>query len=238
MEPSALQRWLWEGMERSWQDVYDYVGTEPWVLVFNGDMVQGNYFREVDLMSQDMTDQAELAFAGLCGPARRATRRFMVRGTKVHVGTWESVLGRRLGCEPDPTTGDFCWEQLQLDINGCLTHFKHHVNTWRLPWTAGGPAARALAREQNRAAALGFPIPRMIVRSHAHEYDGYWGIGGGCVITPPCQMMGRWARGVMKDSYAIPGLVLLDYRKPRGKHRLPHWEAFLNYPDPDPVVVL
>ena len=233
--PNKGQLWLLRCWEKSIRWLLKKVAGEQWGLVLNGDMVEGRHHGTVQLITSDFQEHLMIAQEMLMPVVEKADRVWLVRGTECHAKTVESVLGNYLGAERDPVTGDSCFEQLQLRVNGVLTHFKHHVSVALRPWSKGGPAMRAFRIEQARACDLGHETPRVIVRSHAHEYDYWEGAPGCCLITPAWQLMTRFARKVTQASLASPGLCLLDYDdlSPTG---LPRIDVHLHHPDADPVL--
>jgi hypothetical protein len=231
---NRAQEWLWGRWQCDLAEwVPSVVGRRPWALVVNGDAIEGNHHGSLQLVHGDPNVHGRIAYECLLPLAARASKVFLVRGTESHVGTAESVLGERLGAVRDPTTGDYCWEQISLRISGTACSFRHHMATSLRPWTAGGGLAAAIVQEQAVAAGFGHPVPRVVVRSHRHRFGVYTGAEGLMLATAPWQLMTRYARRVTQQSITPVGIAALDFRgeAPRVLHTL-------HTPDPDPVIEL
>lgn len=229
---NPAQVWLWKQWQHATGEWLEAVTAgREWGLVINGDSIEGRHHSTMQLVHTDIEVHLGIASRVLSPLAAKAHRTYFVRGTECHARTLESQLGERLGAEKDPTTDDYCWEQLQLRVNGVLTHVKHHTSSGMRPWTRGGTIAKALAAEQLTAIQQGHEPPRVVVRAHAHYYDAYEGVGGLAILLPPWQMMTRYARAVTQASLSTPGIVAIDYAGGTPKPIVQ-----LYRPDPDPVV--
>lgn len=232
---NAIQDWLWQRYSQALTFIDKVRGTNRFGVVFGGDHVEGRHHGTMQLIHQDIEVHAEVAEDVLRPVRERAYRAWMMRGTECHARTKETALGKALDCERDPTTGDWCWEQIQLDIEGVLTHFKHHTGAASRQWTQGGAAIRSLAQEQLTAIELRHPVPYVVMRAHAHNFNMYRGTRGLSVCAPPWQLQTRYGRRYTEGSFSVPGIVILDYREMQSDG-LPEVHYELYRPDPDPVV--
>lgn len=234
---NPYQQWAWQKWEEIWAKVDAYVAGRPWAFVGNGDLVEGMHHRSVEVVDADASAHSNIAIAALKPRVESASKVFLVEGTEVHTRSEEFDIGIALNAERDPQTKAFLWKQLQLNINGVLTHFKHHMPPALRAWTQSSAFAGVLVQEQASAAALGHPIPRVLVRSHRHNFGVYRSVGGVVVATYPWQAMTRHARKVVQASITPLGIQILDFSRMVGNN-LPHVEEYVAYPDPDPVVTL
>lgn len=237
-QANNIQLWMYERWLHATDQWIDEIAAgDPWFLVNNGDGIEGRHHATQELIHHDTRIHTNLATDLLLPLSKRAAKTYIVRGTGCHARTSEDDIGKNIGSEVDPTTGSYCWEQLQLRVNGTLCHFKHHIGTTSTPWGAAGQLSVQLAKEQLVAARLGHEIPSVVVRSHRHEFD-YFGCDGGLIVTTPAwQMLTRWARGATKQSFSVPGMIALDFRgKPEGARPTLHWTTY--NPDPDPIMEL
>lgn len=209
----------------------------PYAIVFLGDSIEGVHHDSVEIISSDVSVHAAIA-RQVCGAlVEGATSVFMTRGTEVHVGTTESTLGQHVGGVYCKATKNFCWEQLQLRVNGILTHFKHHIGVSMRPWTTSMQYAAAIAAEQLNAVGLDHEPPRVIVRAHRHKFGEWSDEQGLVVVTPPWQQLTRHARKFTGGSLAQPGLVALDYAD-RDCYGNPRVHSKRYRPAPDEVIEL
>jgi len=253
-----VQRWLWA----SWEDATgcrwkpDRAGghfvTMPdrqgWIrklakrrkcgLVVLGDAIEGLHHHSVEVIGADELLHERIAETILAPLAEFFDTTFVIRGTECHVGVRESALGLKLGARYDKATKCFCYEQLQLRIRDTLCHFKHHIGSSMRPWTSSMQFAAALSSEQLNAIGLEHKeVPRVICRAHRHQYGEFRNNQGLIVVSPPWQMLTRFARRVTQASLAQPGLFALDFRD-LDSYGLPRVHAKLYRPDADEVVEL
>lgn len=171
-EPSELQQKLWS----MWCEFWDtWVPTvtkgEPFVLVVNGDCLDGVHHGSVTQITHNLETQRRIAEAILAPVVRRAAAYYHMRGTEAHVGPSgqdEEAVARALGAIPDESGNHARWD-LWYDLRGHLGHFTHHIGT------TGSMAyeTTALMKEFSEALAesarQGKEPPRFIVRSHRHR---------------------------------------------------------------------
>lgn len=231
-----IQGWLWE----CWTDAIGpwlrgICKRDPFALVINGDMIEGRHHGTMQLIHHDIEVHKRLASHVIKPLADRASKTYVVRGTEVHTRTSEDAVAEQIEARPDPTTKRFCWEQLQLRVDGLLCHFKHHMGSSLRPWTSAAGLGVSLAIEQQLAVEYCHEAPTVVVRSHRHKFGLYQGPSGLIVATPPWQMLTRFARQVTQASLAVPGIVVLDFRG-RKDGEMPRVHSRLYYPEPDVVV--
>lgn len=172
-KPSRLQRKLWA----QWREFCDkwiphVTKREPFVLVVNGDALDGNHHGSTTQISHNLSDQSEIAVACLADLCRASSSYYHVRGTEAHVGpsgAEEERLARRLGARPG-RDGDHAQWELWIDLRGHLCHFTHHIgSTGSSPYevTAIG---KELVEAYVEAGRWGDRPPQVVVRSHRHRY--------------------------------------------------------------------
>ena len=84
--PSKLQRKLWLLWKDFWEWTYRHLDGEPFILVHNGDLVDGVHHRITALSSQNLTTQCRIAVDALEPHVARAERYYQIRGTEAHAG--------------------------------------------------------------------------------------------------------------------------------------------------------
>jgi hypothetical protein len=147
---------------------------EPFGVLFNGDMLEGRHHGATHQISQDKSDQANIAYEMLAPIIDLCQGRFYyVSGSKAHAGEAgedEEKLAERLGAIPDET-GRRSRYELYLKVGDCLVHASHHIGI------TGSMAyeTTALTKEYTEfcaeSARWNRPIPDVIVRSHRHRHS-------------------------------------------------------------------
>lgn len=172
---SVAQRHLWRHWRYLWTEmVPQWTEGRPFVLVVNGDAVDGRHHGATTQWSQNLADQSrcareclELAF-GL-SPWQAL---YWVRGTEAHAGPAgesEEDLAKDMGAVPD-SIGNSARMELWLRLAGGLAHITHTIGC------TGSPAyeTTALCREYVDAAGESakwhLPAPDWVVRSHRHRH--------------------------------------------------------------------
>ena len=171
--PSVLQRKVWALWQEFWNEwVPEATKGEPYIVVMNGDSLDGVHHGSKTQVSQNFADQQAIAVECLKPVVEKAHTYYHVRGTEAHVGAsgeQEELLARQLGAKPDSEGHSARWE-LYLDLHGHLCHFTHHIGT------TGSSAYESTApyKEQVEsyldAGRWDRKPPQVIVRSHRHRH--------------------------------------------------------------------
>ncbi len=163
------------------------------VLVFNGDAVDGAHHNALTTWTNNIKDQrraAELLLRPIIEHPN-CVAYFHIRGTEVHVGgsaEWEEELARDLGAIPDER-GNHARNELWIDIQGYLGHFLHHVGTTSRVAYESSAVMSELSEMYVHAAQWHQRTADFLVRSHRHRYieirvpsaNGY-----AIALTTPC----------------------------------------------------
>lgn len=229
---NPMQEWLWECWGRLNLWIPEIVAGDPYALVLNGDLIEGNHHGTKQIISPSVGDHVNCAFTLLAPVAEKAERVFVVRGTECHVGENESALGDMLGAEMNTETGKRVFDRLTLDLNGVRNVFRHHIGTSMRRNLAGSGLSIALAEEQVEAANNGEPVPRVLCCAHRHKFGVYQDDNGLCVVTPPWQMLTRFGHKVVSPARTKPGGAFLDYRG-KAEGQLPEVRS-LSFRTPSP----
>lgn len=102
---------------------------QPFILVHNGDGIDGRHHGTTSQISHNLQDQENIAYDVLSPLVARASAYYHIRGTEAHVGPSgeaEESLAGRLGAKPDCHGHASRWE-LWLELRGHLCHFAHHI---------------------------------------------------------------------------------------------------------------
>ena len=213
---SALQRKVWGMWREFWDEtVPAWTRGEPWMLIVNGDALEGTHHRSVTQVSQNIDDQIRIAYDCLKEPVARAAAYYHVRGTEAHVGPsgqYEEQLARSLKAIPNETGQHARWE-LWKRIGPSLVHFTHHIGATSSTAYESSALMREMSESLVEAARWGDEPPECIVRSHRHraiEIRIPWADGSAMgIVTPPWQLPTpyMYRRGMVK-SPQIGGYLL------------------------------
>lgn len=170
---SNLQGKMWDYWLEFWnQWVPDVTHGEPYIVVMNGDSVDGVHHGSKTQVSHNFADQERIALACLTDVAERAHTYYHIRGTEAHVGKSgenEEMLARKLGAKPDDYGHYARWE-LWLELHGHLCHFTHHVGVTGASAYESTAVYKEMVEGYVDAGRWGRTPPQVIVRSHRHRH--------------------------------------------------------------------
>jgi hypothetical protein len=238
IKANKQQLWLYDCWCRGWEKVLDYVGSDDWAWVFNGDAIEGTHRRMTEIISNDPTDHM-IVFDQLCRPySELAAKRFMVRGTGVHTGdTVEMKLGEKLKCEQHPDTGQWAADRWMIGVNGFNVLFRHHMATTSREYLRGSALTIEFGNEVVAAQNKGQPVPAGCVFAHRHGYDLWEGGNTFAMVCGPWQQTTRYGHTKWSPMIPQPTITVLDFRdSPEGG--MPHIQTFLFSPPPATVMKL
>jgi len=194
---SALQQKVWAWWVEFWGEwVPTVTRNEPFVVVMNGDAMDGVHHDTVTQISQNLSDQRRIAKMVLEPVVKQCSGNFyLIRGTEAHVGKSgqnEETLAEELGALPDKQ-GNYARWDLWLNVGGKgLVNILHHIgSTGSLAYET-----TALMKEYTEACSdagrWNREAPQIVVRSHRHRSaeirvpieEGY----GICIVTPGWQL--------------------------------------------------
>jgi hypothetical protein len=210
---SEVQRFLWA----SWLDATQrwlpgVLGSDPWNLIVNGDVIEGVHHGTKQVISPDTKDHTAAAIAVLRPLVEKARRTYMIRGTECHTGNAEVTVGEALATAINRETGKPFWDRLTLDICGVRCVFRHHIGTSVRSYTSDTQLGIARSEEIVEAVKNGEPHPRVIGCAHRHKWGRAEDDESLCVVSPPWQMLTRFGHKVVSQSRTKPGIYVLDWR--------------------------
>ena len=167
---------------------------EPYVLVVNGDAIDGSHHGSTHQISHNIKDQMDIAYEILAPQVEKAAAYYHIRGTEVHVGKSgcnEDMLATRLGASPD-AEGRAARYQVWLQIGEGLAHILHHIGTTGSNAYESTALTKELAESYTEAGRWGRRPPDVVVRSHRHRAFQITGPSKGgygiCCTTPGWQL--------------------------------------------------
>jgi hypothetical protein len=217
---NSIQEYLWECWERTQDYIKEVAANDPYVLVLNGDLVEGIHHGTKEVWSPDTRDHVRCAIKLLKPVAAKAKATFVIRGTECHTGTQENTVAEVLGAVANPEAGDnedgspkdYGFDRLTLDMNGVRHVFRHHIGTSVRRTLAATQLSVNLAEEQLEAINNGEQIPQVICCAHRHKYGEYKDDNGLVVVSPPWQALTRFGHKVVSQARTKPGVHILDHR--------------------------
>jgi len=209
---NPFQKWLW----KCWNDCQEWIGKtvdgQPYELVVNGDLVEGIHHRTTQVMSADVGDQSAAVLQTLGSVVAKAEKFHLIKGTECHTRNDEIRIGRALGATKNPENGQNAWDNLDIELNGTLINFAHHITTTSRPYLEAGAHSIALGVITHTRARVGKRVPSVICRAHRHRH-GIWTDGNqASLITGAWQGLTRHGYKVVPDAITEPSCIILDAR--------------------------
>ena len=174
--PSAVQKEINRLWGQFWRWTRAVLKDEPYSVLHNGDAIDGTPHGSVAQITNNLSDQAEIAFRML-EPIATASRAsggnyYHIRGTEAHVGKSqqeEERLARRLGAKPN-REGQFARPQLWIRVGRGLVHSLHHIGTTGSSAYEATAVYKELVESFVEAGRWGGKAPEAVVRSHRHRF--------------------------------------------------------------------
>ena len=202
---NKLQKWLWDKFQETQALMLEKIGNAPFVLVLNGDLIEGMHHRSVEVVSAKMVEHLAIARAVLGPLVERAHTTHVIKGTEVHTYDFERVFAKEMGL------GD-AYDFIQFKVNDVLIDARHHMSCTsrlHLESTALGVLA---ANNRSNAIRAGHEPARVFLRGHRH-IPGTYSDGEVLVAaTGAWQGLTRHGAKVVADSISRPSMLLLDWR--------------------------
>jgi hypothetical protein len=173
---SPLQQKVW-AMWNEFTNVWvpQVTKGEPFVVVHNGDAIEGVHHNATTQITQNMTDQKRIASVALkvLLDSHMCVGYYHLRGTEAHVGPsgeHEEDLAKSLNATPDEGGNHARWELWMRMSRGPLIHFTHHIGTTSSAAYEGTAPHKELVEAYNESGRWGDEPPDVVVRSHRHRH--------------------------------------------------------------------
>ena len=171
--PSKNQKIVWSYWRYFWDKwVPEVTKGEPYIVVHNGDAIDGVHHRSVTQITQNLEMQSEFAEYILKPVVKSSAGYYHIRGTEAHVGKSaqeEERLARRLEAIPDENGNHARW-RMWMRFGDSLINFTHHIGTTSSAAYESTQVWKELAEAYNEAGRWGDEPPDMVVRSHRHRH--------------------------------------------------------------------
>lgn len=171
--PSRFQKVVWGWWEEFWGEwVPQITKGEPYVVVHNGDVVEGVHHGATTQISHCLGDQGALAVKVLKPIFEKCEGRYYsIRGTASHVGPSsieEERVAKAIGAIPNKD-GQHARFELWKKLGSHLIHFLHHIGTTSSSAHESSAVNAELTAEFVESCRWGEQPPSVIVRSHRHR---------------------------------------------------------------------
>jgi hypothetical protein len=207
------QQWLWDCWNDKDQKIADHFGKDPFVLIVNGDCIEGRHHGSSEVVASLNYDHALAAIECLLPLAQKASAVYMTAGTECHVGDWEKMIAKNINAK-------WLGDKGLLELNGTLIDIAHHMPTSARAYLEAGAMSITMGNARQNYARVGHRVPKVYLRGHRHV-GGVFNDGSGVfMVTPAWQMLTRYGHKVVGDSICRPGFGILDWRG-CGKNELP-----------------
>lgn len=178
VKQSFLQEKLWS-MWREFNDVFvpEWTRGEEYIIVNNGDTIDGDHHDTDTIITRNLNDQVKIAQMILEPEVLKPKCKgyYQIRGTEAHVGKSgraEEQLAKLLNAVPfiqDKHESYSRWD-LWLELGkGSLIHFSHHVSGTQSASYESTGVYKELVEAFNEAGRWGDRPPDVVVRSHRHR---------------------------------------------------------------------
>jgi hypothetical protein len=172
-KPSAIQLEIWKVWREFWDEwVPRACNGEPFIVVNNGDTVDGVHHHSTTQWSHNVHDQrlhAELLLEPIVKACKG--RYYHIRGTEAHVGQsgeYEEAIAKSLGAVKDSQGRYARWELLK-SLGKYHVHFTHHIGTTSSAAHESSAVNAEISAMFTNAGRIGISPPDVVVRSHRHR---------------------------------------------------------------------
>ena len=223
---TKLQAEAWKFWDKDfWPHVWNRAKSRKTILVFNGDLIDGDHHDTNQIWTKSVFEQVRVATDILVKLTERADASYIVRGTAAHVqpsGTAEEAIAQKLKSTrvSGASVGARSIYHLMLNVYGVEMNIAHHgPNPGRRVWTYGNELrsyTRTIVLDGLIARGRGEKVvpPDVLIRSHVHHKvkETCTDYGHICqsFITPAWQWKTEHAHKVVshEDIADVGGLII------------------------------
>ena len=176
-EPSRIQKVLYNWWQKFWNEwVPEATRGEDFILVHNGDIIDGIHHKSTTQISHNINDQKNLALEMLSPIVSLSHCKgyYQIRGTEAHAGQaqeYEENIAQQLGAIPNED-GQYSRYDLWLKFgkHKLLVHFSHHIGTTNSASYESTAVHKELIEAYVEAGRWGVQPPDCVCRSHRHRF--------------------------------------------------------------------
>lgn len=175
--PSRIQKVLGVWWEKYWNEwIPEATRGEDFILVHNGDIIDGIHHKSTTQISHNINDQKNLALEMLepIIALPHCKGYYQIRGTEAHAGQaqeYEEDIAQQLGAIPNED-GQYSRYDLWLKFgeHKLLAHFSHHIGVTNSASYESTAVHKEYIEACVEAGKWGLEPPDCVVRSHRHRF--------------------------------------------------------------------
>ncbi len=176
-EPSRIQKALYNWWQKFWGEwMPEATRGEDFILVHNGDIIDGIHHKSTTQISHNINDQKNLAIEMLepIIALPHCKGYYQIRGTEAHAGQaqeYEENIAQQLGAVSNED-GQYSRYDLWLKFgeHKLLAHFSHHIGTTNSASYESTAVHKELIEAYVEAGRWGVQPPDCVIRSHRHRF--------------------------------------------------------------------
>jgi hypothetical protein len=213
---NPFQKWLWRCYESCLEELDSLRKKDKPILIANGDLIDGNHHRTIEILHPDPNEHAKAAIYTLEPLVNRCSKIYITEGTEVHTGDFEAYIGKELDAEKHKN-GRHVFPELWIEVHGCLGLVHHHMPTTARKHLEASQLSIQLANARSYSSAVNHQMPKWVAMGHRHASAWYTDGNIGSLVTPGWQGLTRYGRRVVPHGKTTPGLAFMDWRHvPKG----------------------
>jgi len=221
---SLHQQLLWGWWQEAQQWIEDTAAGRPFILLFNGDAIEGVHHGSKELIAIQEEIHVAIAIQTLKPIADRAATVLMVAGTECHTKSLENVIATKIGAREG-----IAKDKWLFTVNGVLNDAAHHMATTKRRWLNSGDLSRVMTNAIANYTVAGMAVPRVYWRAHRHV-GGYFSENGYHIaVAGGWQFLTRYGHKVVTESIPSPSIQFMDFTDPQ---HITHKEKHFNEPQP------
>jgi hypothetical protein len=182
-------------------------GKDKFVLLCNGDSIEGVHHGSAELIAAAKEDHLQIAIKCMRPLASMAKHVLVTLGTECHTCGFEHVLAEKLKA----VTGQ-AKNKWHFSMHGVQCEATHHIGATSRSYLESSVLAPVLSNARLQSLRAGHVPSRVFLRAHRH-CGGYYS-DGECLIavTGGWQHLTRHGFKVVPDAIPVPTVMVLDWR--------------------------
>lgn len=212
---NPVQQWFWHCWLEAAEWIKQLAGDDPFLLVLNGDLIDGNHHQTTQILTPDAGEQPGWALEVLQPVTSQAAKIAVVSGTESHVRNAERYIGRALGAVTNPAAkgaAKYCWDRFECEAGGKLLVAMHHIGATSRPYLEASQLSIRLGVERQERQRAGHRVPDVLCFGHRHRHGFY---SDGCAMVSVCgawQALTRFGHKVVGSATCQPSIAAFDWR--------------------------